>query len=221
MRKARTNSLHKGSSLRRAVEDFFCSDKVSRLTTGKKQTVTLKGRKEQKRLLTDTMDSLHKQFLNDYNSLFTISYSAFCKLRPFWVREPTKSERDTCLCKKHENFDLLLQFLHQIGAIETPNSRKVLEPTTCSINSKACMYSECEICRDKLLPLKLVKPLDHEFNLPRWDMIVNDAGFKITAKIDTPMTFQTIVQRLHVGISEMKKHVFNMFNQMSGYRQVA
>jgi len=81
------------------VKTFFTRDDNSRITTGRKQTITKNKVKKQKRFLADTMKNLHKKFLTENTN--NISYSLFCKLRPFLVVHPTLSERNTCLCKIH------------------------------------------------------------------------------------------------------------------------
>ena len=49
--------------LSEAVQDFFERDDVSRLTSGKKQTITSKNQKEQKRFPNDSLKHLHQKFL--------------------------------------------------------------------------------------------------------------------------------------------------------------
>lgn len=77
---------------------FLQRDDVSRLTSGKKSTVTRNGIKKQKRLLCDTMKTIHDKYITE-NEHFQISYSVFCRLRPFWIIAPTEKDRETCLCK--------------------------------------------------------------------------------------------------------------------------
>lgn len=93
------------------VKTFFTRDDVSRMTTGKKQTITRKKIKMQKRFLVDTMLNLHLKFLAE-NNTSNISYSAFCRLRPFWVVHPSLADRDSCQCKLHENLGFLAEKLH-------------------------------------------------------------------------------------------------------------
>ncbi|KAI2647603.1 Protein P [Labeo rohita] len=78
-----------------------------------------------------------------------ISYSLFCHLRPFWVVNPTLSERDTCMCKLHENLSFLAVKLCQLKLIETANIEELIEKVCCNSSSKSCMYGECVHCKDK------------------------------------------------------------------------
>ena len=73
-----------GERIKRKVAEFFTRDDVSRETPGKKQTVTRQKIRKQKRLLSDTLLNLHRKFLSEH-PLMKISYSLFCKVRPFWV----------------------------------------------------------------------------------------------------------------------------------------
>lgn len=85
------------NEIRKNVTSFFLRDDVSRMTTGRKQTVTRRNKKMQKRLLTDTMKNLHMRFVSEH--IGHISYTSFCRLRPFWVVTPSSSDRDTSLQK--------------------------------------------------------------------------------------------------------------------------
>lgn len=84
------------TEIKKKVTSFFLRDDVSQMTTGCKQTVTRLKTKMQKRLLTSTMRNLHGRFLS--NNLGQISYTSFCRLKPFWVVTLSTSDCDTCLC---------------------------------------------------------------------------------------------------------------------------
>ncbi|KAL7370849.1 hypothetical protein ABVT39_012719 [Epinephelus coioides] len=137
------------TSLESKVKTFFTRDDVSRMTTGKKQTMTKKKIKMQKRFLVDTMKNLHRKFLAENNTSH-ISYASFCRLRPFWVVHPFLSDRDTCQCRLHENLGFLADTLKLIG---TSNLESLTELVCCDTGSKACMYGECEVCKNRIVPL--------------------------------------------------------------------
>ena len=132
------------------VEDFLTRDDNSRLTTGKKQTVTKNKVKEQKRLLQDAMTNLHEKFCAEYPSN-DISYVTFTRYRPFWVRQPTAKDRETCLCRKHENVQLAVDKLYQLGALKVNHSEELLEEICCSVERKQCMFRECESCVNRCI----------------------------------------------------------------------
>lgn len=96
------------TEIKKKLTSFFLRNDVSRMMTGRKHTVTRLKTKMQKRLLTDTMRNLHT-FLS--NNLGQISYT-FCRLKPpLWVVTPSSSDRDTHLCKKHENLQFMANAL--------------------------------------------------------------------------------------------------------------
>lgn len=96
---------------RKEVSKFLAKDESSRLTAGKKETITRKKIKKQKRLLTDTLKNLYKKFIMEHPMYKNISYSLFCKFRPFWIVPPNVTNRNTCLCKVHDNIKLLMSRL--------------------------------------------------------------------------------------------------------------
>ena len=149
---AEQETTHHGNKLdvetQQLIADFFTRDDNSRLTTGKKQTVTKNKVKEQKRLLLDTVSNLHEKFCAEYPTS-NISYVTLTRYRPFWVRQPTAKDRETCLCKKHENVQLAVDKLHQLGALSVKNVEELLKGICCSVNRKECMFRECEACLDK------------------------------------------------------------------------
>ncbi|MES9906222.1 MAG: hypothetical protein ABW168_26525, partial [Sedimenticola sp.] len=75
------------------VQDFFERDDVSRMTTGQKRTVTKHKLKKQKRLLNDTIYNQYRKFKSETKA--PVSFITFWRLKPFWVKSPTPSERET------------------------------------------------------------------------------------------------------------------------------
>jgi len=96
--------------MKREISQFYVRDDVSRTTAGKKETITRNKMKMQKRFLLETLENLHRKFKSE-NRTMSVSYSMFCRLRPFWVLLPDLKSRDTCLCKLHENLSLMAEIL--------------------------------------------------------------------------------------------------------------
>ena len=90
---------------------------------GKKNTIT-----ETKSRCRDAcyQTTLLRKFTSE--NVFDVSYASLCKLRPFYVVEPTELDRQTCQCKIHENLQLV-----------AGNVRDV--------NSRECAYDECQQCK--------------------------------------------------------------------------
>lgn len=129
------------------VQNFYENDDNSRIGAGKRECVTRKGVKQQKRYLLDTMSNLFKKFKS--NNSILISYQTFCRLRPFWVVTPKINERDTCLCIKHANVDLKLTALHCRKILGYDNHNILLEKTCCNRYDEQCLSRECQRCVNK------------------------------------------------------------------------
>jgi len=97
------------------IQDFYVRDDNSRIAAGKKQTLTRKKIKMQKRFLLDTLINLYEKFRFEY-PYDKISNCMFAKLRPYFVVKPTAKDRDMCLCQTHENGQLLADRLCFFGS---------------------------------------------------------------------------------------------------------
>lgn len=95
--------LEKVKKHKNQIVNSFIRDDVSRNTAGTKETLTRKKVKKQKRFLNASMKILYKKFLREHNA--NISFTTFIRYRPFWVLKQTDVQRDTCLCRKHENIE--------------------------------------------------------------------------------------------------------------------
>ena len=74
-------------------------------------------------------------------------------MRPFWVVHPSISDRETCLCKVHENLSFLVQKLHTLQLLETTDVEVIANSICCDPASKECMYDECPKCRSNVYHL--------------------------------------------------------------------
>lgn len=88
-------------SLTKRIQDkvinVYQRDDNSKLTAGLKETITRNKIEMQKRLLTETVEDVHKKFQQE-NKDIIVSYTSFYRLRPFWVVPPRESDRDNmCL----------------------------------------------------------------------------------------------------------------------------
>jgi len=78
--------------------------------------------------------------------------------------KPTAKDRDTCLCKTHENLKFKLETAKKENMLITNDLKAVVEQITCSSNEKECMYRECVKCKDK----KLAMTLNEEGTQVKW-----------------------------------------------------
>ena len=144
VRKRRENAL--SDSVIRGIEEFYEQDNNNRLLPGKRDTVTKKACKKQKRLLCETMTVLHAKYRYEHPAS-PVSYATFCKKWPFWAAPPKLSDRDTCLCK------LMADTLHREGVIASARPMEQCAQLVCDTDRKICMYGECDQCDDRRLDM--------------------------------------------------------------------
>lgn len=148
-RKQQSNVITKADEI---TAHFLERDDNSRTTTGKRDTITRKQLKMQKRLLSDSLKNLHLKFKAEKPNI-KISYSEFCKRKPFWVVHPSVKDRETCLCKLCENAQFMADRLLQQSVVKTSKVEDLMLSMCCTL-SKECMYRECSMCRKKALQIQ-------------------------------------------------------------------
>ena len=202
------------------VMDFYERDDNSRATAGKKETIKRKQIKKQKRYLNDNMKILHKKFCSE-NPEINMCYSSFCALRPFWVLIPKASDRDTCLCAKHENIQLMVTALHKAKVVNSPRPDVMLKQLVCSMDSKLCMYGECPDCKQRELAGLDKDVGDQVVTYSQWQTVaesitVDEKQIKIT-KTKKPEKQSDCFDLYSKVQMEMKqrfgKHVYNIYHQ--------
>jgi len=206
------------------VEQFFLEDINSRASAGKKETVTRNKEKKQKRYLNDTLKNLHKKFCAEKGM---ISYSAFCKFRPFWVVQSV--ERDTCACKKCENVKLKVRALHKLGELCTQDPSVLLSQIRCSVNSQSCMYNECKLCRNKSVTFTDNATNDAKASWFQWiskaekrvrrEADGNEKTFnvRVVVKERTVGTIESLKDGLQCDLKLLSVHTYNITHQ---YKQL-
>lgn len=208
------------NEIRKKVTSFFLRDDVSRMTTGRKQTVTRLKKKMQKRLLTDTMKNLHRRFLSEH--IGHMSYTSFCRLRPFWVVTPSSSDRDTCLCKKHENLQFMANALQSQGLLSSRNIEEMSEVTMCDPKAKVCAYGECSKCLLTCHPM-LKTPGEGKIRLSQWmtEKITKDEKVStITVKREITTKEHDLNTDFQERLLHFRRHVFNIKWQFDAYREL-
>ncbi|CAH0547526.1 unnamed protein product [Brassicogethes aeneus] len=143
-------------TVKQDIINFLEKDENSRMCPGKRDFVRLGKLVKQKRLLTDNMRNLHKQFL--ISVTYKISLSTFCRFRPFWVTWANIKERDTCKCVVHANMELIVSKLHEHKALLHNNIPRLLTAITCDIYCAKCLFRECVTCKNKTIQYFLPLP---------------------------------------------------------------
>lgn len=139
-----------GTRLANSVQEFFCRDDNSRITTSKTDTKSKNGVKKQRRILMETLTRLHAKYRVETGN--TISYSLFCKMKPFFVVAPTNEDRETCLCKLHENGRLLVERLHQLRRLpaDVDSVGSCVNAAVCAEPNHDCYERNCNHCKNRL-----------------------------------------------------------------------
>lgn len=132
--------------------DFLEKDENSRLCPGKKDTITRKKHKWQKRFLNDSLQNLFKDFCAEVPQ-FKLSYATCCKFRPFWIVFPKVTDRGTCKCVQHENMYLLVDKLHAKKLIEQKSSYELCKTLCCEGDhlKEKCLERRCSLCINKTM----------------------------------------------------------------------
>ena len=133
------------------VLTFYERDDNSRIMTSRNNKITRKGQKKQRRLLLDDLKKLHQKYCNEH-PLGKVSYTVFCKVRPFYILPPIACDRETCFCKTHENTKLMIMKL-KLLKILLANSTGVgacIEQMVCQNPLHNCYVGRCDRCQDRI-----------------------------------------------------------------------
>jgi hypothetical protein len=89
------------------IDQFYCRDDNSRLTSGKKQCKKSRnGEVHQIRYLQASLSTLYHKFCSENGAL--ISRSTFNHMRPFFVLKPQLNDREQCMCLQCSNLQVTL-----------------------------------------------------------------------------------------------------------------
>ncbi|CAC5359739.1 unnamed protein product [Mytilus coruscus] len=210
----------------RPVREFYERNDVSRLSTGVKQTVTFKKIKKQRRILLDTLQNIHLKFLAESNT--KVSYSTFCRLRPFWVVFPNESDRSTCLCKLCENTKYIANALKKSNIIETDELEKIIDGLTCDQDTyllkRRCMFGTCEVCKNNRISYDTSKGND-EVEFSQWTSKIEkrlvkeeEKNITLTVKETMEMSASDLVNKFEDELVRFKKHVFTIRAQYGYFK---
>lgn len=84
----------------------------------------------------NSIRKLYQKFVVE-NPDINISHTSFLRCKPFWVTRPRDSDRETCVCKQHDN----LQYIQIKKIAKTANLQEIIELYTCDTENivSACM----------------------------------------------------------------------------------
>lgn len=129
-----------------AIIEYLEKDENSKACPGKKDCITKKKIKKQKRHLCDNLKRLHEKFNSSHSARLRVSYQTFCRLKPFWIVTPNVNDRDTCLCVVHENTRLIVEKLNREKIITENCIEDVCNSIICPQKSYECYHRLCKSC---------------------------------------------------------------------------
>ncbi len=211
------------TAIRQSITHFFERDDISRMCPGKKDCKTMKKVKKQKRLLLGSLKSLYQKFCES-NETFKISYSSFCKLKPFWVVMPKVNDRETCACKICTNMELLTKALHTVGAINKSDPKEIAEYLCCDWDSIACLQRKCASCIDLVIPYNDFTDKVASISYAQWITKKEEITSRGVKKIVTHTTKEevnsTLVDSVSVFDTEIKKYMHHIGIYLHQVREI-
>lgn len=206
---------------KQSVRDFLLSDRASHFTPGKKSFIKVDGEKVQKKYLNDTLQELHKIYLSVSDR--KVSYSTFCKYRPKNVVTPKLTERDTCLCKKCENFRLLVFAAQSEKLIVEGTPRELIKSIICSENAtEECYFRKCKNCKGKKINFTCQKNSNSKIKFKEWATVKENViskktkqpiTMKVTKRVEKTVSVKTAVNLLSSSLTEYMAHKQRAFHQ--------
>jgi hypothetical protein len=208
-------------AVRLCVMEFLQRDKNSRETAGKKECITRKKIKKQKRYLNSNMKVLYKDFCNE-NPNIKLSYSLFCKFKPFWILPASADKRSTCLCITHTNVEYMTKKLKHLKLIKECSPEDLKTSLCCATTERtmSCYNRQCKECKHK--KIQAIREFNHdkEIKYERWIRVTEEVMVKgkikkciKTIKETVTTTEQNLLHSLNKAMPSFLKHLRNISHQ--------
>lgn len=202
------------------VQNFYVRDDISRMLPGKKDYVSVKlpdGKRghRQKRLLLFKIGEAHELFKEESN--VQIGKSKFAELRPPQVIPSSAFDQEVCICKYHENIDLILQGLSRLGTSDCISSEEAVAQTVCSLDSCKCIDRVCDSCGVTELTDRLFEGQDED------DSILYYQWQKVEGVVKKNLVDCTIAEAkedLQAQLRPFSRHVYNIRRQFQELRHL-
>ena len=209
------------------LSKFYCRDDNSRTTTGTRDTVSRCGVKAQRRLLLDSLGRLFKRFKTE-NPWCSISYSLFCSMMPFFIVSPTNVDRETCLCKTHENSRMIIDKLHQTKHLPQSVSTvdACVDAAVCAEPGRHCYERTCNACKESM-KFPESNDLQDTVEWQQWMLVKEDRCIKGKNVVVSRCVKQThsgtyleLRQKFEVMLPKLCWHIMVMRHQFQQYRDI-
>nr|XP_049701306.1 uncharacterized protein LOC126055567 [Helicoverpa armigera] len=204
------------------VHQFYNDDANSSISASKKEFVTKNKLKMQKRYLNAPLNTLYQKFISQVGK--KISYSTFCKLRPFWTVFPKPTNRDTCLCSRHLNMELLLQGLHRACIVNVRTCEQLLSKLCCDSRNLDCLNRSCNTCSS--YHLEYFNVSENNVSFYEWRKTMKEITLKngtkkkqqLTEKLKTTMNIKTAITKFEADLTAFFNHVHKINFQYIGIK---
>jgi len=215
-RKKRSDALSKESI--QEIQQFYHRDDISRMCPGRKECVSVRtptGKEvRQKRLLLYNLSEVYEMFKAD--SKIEVGFSKFVSLRPPEVMPITLRDQSVCMCKYHENIQLMINGINPILPSLPKTAEELLGVTVCDTNNVKCADRECKKCG-------VEGPIDEVFDEVDDDLSVSYYQWKTTndGKVVKEQINSTIGEAKDDLIAQLEpfaRHIYNsrrQFNELS------
>lgn len=228
--KAPNERYQKNLKIKKNIEDFFLRDDISRSTAGKKECRTFKKEKKQIRYQTDTLFNLYQIYKEEGGKS---SFITFYRYKPFFVLSPNVQNRETCMCIKHSNMEMLFAALKKSGVLpdEVKSLTDAISELVCNLKSYQCMYEKCSSCKWLKLKYKLdgeiinkkVKWLQWERVDHKYEKVergeLKQFTTKKTVKKCNESEVGELIEMFEKKVAAFKVHFFNWKHQQMKYRE--
>ena len=210
--------------LKRSIQTFLEQDINSRMCPGVKDKKRMGKTLHQKRILLSSLKSLHEKYCLTSNT--QISLASFYRCRPKYIVAPKAADRETCLCTKHANTQLMVERMHHLRLIPFSKADDMCKIVCCDDNNKDCMLGICLVCSTKvILPLPSDDNLNDNVTLSQWKSRNEDRTIKgkdktvrLMEKRQELTTKADILARLNVVVPEFLQHVYTIRHQYAALK---
>jgi hypothetical protein len=199
------------------IKEFFLRTDNSRITTGKNDTRTRKGVKLQRRILLDSLKNLCRKFQMEYPSL-VVSQTLFTQTLPFNLTPPLARDRETCLCKRCDNAQLLADTLYHRKLLVTRDLEALTQQLHCLNKTKDCSWGKCVQCCNKKIVGDVVE--DGIIQFRQWESVLNAHEHKCMKKLQKEDSLVNVVALFEKQIKELTKHNFVLRHQYRALRDI-
>ena len=199
------------------IHDFYQRDDISRMLPGKKDSknVTIDGQtvKKQKRLLLMTTREAFTLYKTEYPEN-DVGRSKFQQHRPEWVLPTTGKDQDVCMCRYHENIELLLRPLKRVIHDLPLYGDEMVKLTVCNMEDEKCVDRLCpdcgiDKCQDRIAEHEIsAEKMNDKLVYYQWQYVEG----KITKKeIETDVS--SALDDLMSQLEPFARHVYNTYRQ--------